>query len=163
MRPIARGSRKHGGDLGQLVSLDDRLALRVSRLWDDIAGHRLFPSKDQINQSLIGGDWANCALIDLHHHLEKSILIMVGDNLLPSPECTLDGRPLLKCPTGALLAIVASHLLELTETRAPLTLGGVASHLGTPILYRGALLPLAEDGMCMDGVLVAANYRKVGS
>jgi hypothetical protein len=26
-------------------------------------------------------------------------------------------------------------------------------------LYRGVLLPLAEDGVEMDAVLVAANYR----
>ncbi len=161
MRPIARRSRKHGGDLQRIVLLDDRLVLRVSRVWDDRAGHRLFPSKNQIDAALIGNDWANCALIEVHPDLEKSILIKVGDNLVPAPEFLLAGGPLLNCPSDALLGIVISHLADVVEKRAPLTVGGAALNLGNPILYRGALLPLAEDGFHIDAALVVANYRRV--
>jgi hypothetical protein len=161
LRPIGRGSR-NVGDL-RVPSLDDRLILRVSRLWDDIAGHRLFPSKNQIDDALIGNDWVNCALIEVHPDPEKSILIAVGDNLIPVFEFPLVGGPLLNCPCDALLGIVTSHLSHVLEARAPLTIGGAALHFCTPILYRGALLPFAEDGFHIDAALAVANYRSVGN
>jgi hypothetical protein len=36
---------------------------------------------------------------------------------------------------------------------------GVATHRSIGILYRGVLLPLSEDGVGIDGVLGATNYR----
>lgn len=163
MRPIGGRSRKYGCDFGRPVLLDDRLVLRVSRFWDDMAGHRLFPSKDQIDAALIGNDWVNCALVEVNPDLENSILIKVGDNLVPMVEFPLVGGPLLNCPCDALLGIVTAHLADLVETRAPLTVGGAALHLCTPILYRGALLPLADDGFHIDSALVVANSRRVDS
>jgi hypothetical protein len=36
---------------------------------------------------------------------------------------------------------------------------GEATLRGVPILYRGALLPLSDDGLAIDHVLGAANLR----
>lgn len=138
---------------------DDRLVLRILRHWDDAGANRLFPSKHQIDPSVIGDDWGNCALIDLHHRVERSTIVAVGDRLQPIPELPIEGNPLFKCPFNALLGVIAWRLPVVVDQRAPLSVTGVASHFGTPILYRGVLLPLAEDGVEMDAVLVAANHR----
>ena len=163
MRSLARGAGHVAGNRGTALLLDDRLVLRVSRHWNDLADYRLFPSRQQIDPWMMADDWANCALIELQSPLEESTLLAVGDKLLPEPGCELDGKPLCHCPCDALLGIVTAHLSDLIETRAPLTVGGAALHLCTPILYRGALLPLADDGSHIDSVLVAANYRRVSS
>ena len=138
---------------------DDRLVLRVVRHWDDAGANRLFPSKSQIDPWVIGDDWANCALIDLHQRVERSTIVAVGDKLQPTPGWPIDGKPLFKCPFNALLGVIVWRLPVVVDKRGPLSVRGVASHFGTPILYRGVLLPLAEDGVEMDAVLVAANYR----
>ena len=138
---------------------DNRLVLRVLRHWDDAGANRLFPSKSQIDPWVLGDDWANCALIDLHPRVERSTITAVGDKLQPVPELPIEGNPLFKCPFNALLGLVVWRLPVVVDRRAPLSVRGVATHFGLPILYRGVLLPLAEDGIEMDAVLVAANYR----
>jgi hypothetical protein len=44
-------------------------------------------------------------------------------------------------------------------SRCCLIVEGGATLRGVPILYRGALLPLSEDGDTIDHVLGAANHR----
>src|SRR5581483_5404010 len=75
----------HGSDdavnPGAMLLADNRLVLRVLRHWDDAGANRLFPSKSQIDPWVIGDDWANCALIDLHHRVERSTIVAVGSKL----------------------------------------------------------------------------------
>jgi hypothetical protein len=146
---------------GTALLLDDRLVGRVLRQWNDMAAHRLFPSRDQIESVVIGGDWSNCAFVELHPRPEESKFIVVGHDLLPIPGRPLDNSPLSDCPCDTVLGIVTSCLSDMVEKRAPLAVSGAALHLCAPVLYRGALLPLAEDGSHIDAVLVATNYRTV--
>jgi hypothetical protein len=126
-----------------------------------MAAHRLFPSINQIDPVMIGEDWANCALVELHSHIDKSKFVVVGHNLTPTPGRPLDSSPLFDCSCDAVLGIVTSYLSDLVDKRAPLVVSGAALHLCAPVLYRGALFPLAEDGFRIDAALVAVNYRRV--
>jgi hypothetical protein len=161
LRAVPRFFSDANPSRGTALLLDDRLIGRVLRHWDDMAAHRLFPSMNQIDPVMIGDDWSNCALVEIHSHLEKSRFVAVGRNLLPTPGRSLDSRPLLDCPCDAVLGIVTSYLSNLVDKRAPLVVSGSALHLCSPILYRCALFPLAEDGVHIDAALVAANYRRV--
>ena len=116
---------------------------------------------NQIDPVMIGDDWSNCALVEIHSRLEESKFVVVGDNLLPAPGRSLDSSPLLDCPGDAVLGIVTSYLSDLVNKRAPLTVTGAALHLCAPILYRSALFPLADDGVHIDAALVAVNHHRV--
>jgi len=55
--------------------------------------------------------------------------------------------------------VLLSHLPRVLSARCCLIIEGGATLGGAPILFRGALLPLSEDGMAIDHVLGAANHR----
>ena len=56
------------------------------------------------------------------------------------------------------LADAGSRSLPVWKSRS-LIVEGEATLRGVPILYRGALLPLSDDGVSIDHVLGAANHR----
>jgi hypothetical protein len=142
--------------------LDDRrLVSRMLRHWNELAPNQGFPSRGQVDPFLVGDDWANCMLIGLRPQMQKSTFVIVGGNLLPSPGRALEGRWIADCPSDTLLGMTLSRLADVLAERAPLVLRGAALHLGTPVLFRSVLLPLAEDGTQIDTVFGAANYRQV--
>ncbi len=122
---------------------DRRLVSRVLKHWNEMATGQQFPSKSQIDPWLVGDDWASCTLINIHQPLGQSTFLVVGDKLLPSPGRSLDGRRIADCPSDTLLGITLSFLSRVVATGRALTLGGTATHLDEPILYRSVLLPLA--------------------
>jgi hypothetical protein len=65
------------------------------------------------------------------------------------------------CPTDTLAGVLLSHLARVVVARRGLMIKGVATLRGTGILYRAVLLPLSEDGIAIDHVFGAANYRSL--
>ena len=70
----------------------------------------------------------------------KRHFVAVGENLAVA-----------LCPRDTLAGVLLSHLPRVLSVRRSLIV--------EPILYRGALLPLSEDGDTIDHVLGAANHR----
>jgi hypothetical protein len=60
---------------------------------------------------------------------------------------------------GTLAGLLLSHLPPVLSARRCLIVEGEATLRGVPILYRGALLPLSDDGIVIDHELGAANHR----
>jgi hypothetical protein len=63
------------------------------------------------------------------------------------------------CPPDTVLAIVLKHLSRCIADSAPLSIEGTASHRGAFVLFRSVLLPLADDGINIDGMFGVVNYR----
>jgi hypothetical protein len=63
------------------------------------------------------------------------------------------------CSKDALAGLLLSYLPRVLRARLCLTVEGQATHRDASILFRGALLPLSNDGVVIDHVLGAANYR----
>jgi hypothetical protein len=126
-----------------------RLVDRVLRLWKELAhdGGR-FPRRDQIEPSVLGEDWANCLVIAVHSPVQLSHFLDVGDNLSG-----------VRCPNDNLAGVLLSHLPEVLSERRCLMIEGRARLREVGILYRSALYPLSKDGVAIDHVLGAANYR----
>src|SRR6516165_9290249 len=120
---------------GQSLYDERRLVARVLRHWTEMATGRGFPSLTDIDP------W------------------MVGDDLLWAPGSELDGATIGRCPRNTLVGVMVSNLRLLVPERRGLIIEGQATHRGAAILYRGALLPLSEDGVVIDHVLGAANHR----
>jgi hypothetical protein len=141
--------------------LDERrLVSRVLRHWDERSSDR-FPGRSDIDPWLVGADWANCLLLALDPVLEQSRFVMVGDNLHPHASEVLDDKPITACPSDTFIHALLAHVPQCLNAKGPLSIAGNARHLGRPVLYRSVLLPLAEDGATIDGMLIAANYREM--
>jgi hypothetical protein len=97
---------------------------------------------------MVGEDWANCLLIAVQSPIELSHFTAVGENLAVA-----------LCPGDTLAGVLLSHLPWVVSSRCSLIVEGGATLRDVPILYRGALLPLSEDGGAIDHVLGAVNHR----
>jgi hypothetical protein len=109
-----------------------------------------FPRRDQIEPSVLGANWANCLVIPVQSPVELSYFVAVGFNL-----------SLAHCPHNSLPSVLLSHLPQVLSERRCLMIEGRATLRGSGILYRSALYPLSEDGVAIDHVLGAANYRRL--
>jgi hypothetical protein len=149
------------GEDAQIQSLHDerRLVARVLRHWTEMGTGRGFPRLIDIDPWMVGDDWTNCLLVAVRSPIEDSRFVVVGDNLLWAPGIELDGATIGRCPRNTPAGVMVSNLRLLVPERRGLIIEGQATHRGAAILYRGALLPLSEDGVLIDHVLGAANHR----
>jgi hypothetical protein len=125
-----------------------RLVDRVLRLWTEMARGQAFPRLDQIEPSKLGIDWANCLVIAVQSPVQLSYFVAVGANL-----------SFTFCPDDTLASVLLSHLPQVLSERRCLLIEGRARLCDIGILYRSALYPLSDDGIVIDHVLGAANYR----
>ena len=130
------------------VVFQRRLVDRVLKLWTEKAGGQRFPSRDQIEPSMLGVDWAHCLVIAVQSPVQLSYFVHVGKNL-----------PFARCPGDSLAGVLLSHLPQVLAKRRCLMIEGRATLRGCGILYRSALYPLSDDGTIIDHVLGAANWR----
>jgi len=125
-----------------------RLVDRVLRLWTEMTRGEGFPRRDQIDPSKLGVDWLNCLVIAVQAPVELSHFVAVGDNLR-----------FAHCPNDSLAGVLLSHLPQVLAERRCLMIEGRTRLRDIGILYRSALYPLSDDGIVIDHVLGAANYR----
>jgi hypothetical protein len=90
----------------------------------------------------------NCCVIAVGSPVHLSHHVAVGENLASA-----------HCPGDSLAEVLLSHLPHVLAERRCLIIEGRAMLRGSGVLYRSALLPLSEDGVAIDHVLGAANYR----
>src|ERR1700757_1028710 len=125
-----------------------RLVGRMLRHWKDMVHERGLPRLDEVDPWMLGDAWANCILIAVEAPIELSHFIAVGENL---------GVAL--CPADTLAEVLLSHLPSVLSERRCLIVEGGATLRGVSILHRSVLLPLSADGVTIDHVLGATNYR----
>ena len=138
-------------DIIKVLFFRRRLIDRVLRLWIETARNQEFPRRDQIEPAMLGGDWANCFVIAAQSPVELSYFVAIGENL-----------SFVHCPSDSLTGVLLSHLPQVVSERRCLMIEGRAARRDIAVLYRSALYPLSEDGVAIDHVLGAANYRPIG-
>ncbi len=142
-------------------SREQRLVLRVLAQWRSLCRDGALPRRAQIDPQLFGQDWANCLLIDVDPRLERSRFAYVGEHLRDPSWPTLDRQSLAECQESTLLYVATTYASRVLAKGVPISTGGVGIHQGDPIVYRSILLPLAESGQRIDGMLGAANFREI--
>jgi hypothetical protein len=130
------------------VVFQRRLVDRLLRLWKEMAHREPFPRRDQIEPAMLGVDWLNCLVIAVKSPVRLSTFVYVGENL-----------SFTRCPDEILAGVLLSHLPQVLSERRCLMIEGITRLRYLDILYRSALYPLSEDGIAIDHVLGAANYR----
>jgi hypothetical protein len=131
-----------------MVLFKRRLVDRVLRVWLAYVREGRFPRREQIEFSMIGEDKANCLVIAVQSPVEYSHFVSIGENL-----------SFAHCPNDSLAGVLLSHLPQVLSERRCLMIEGRATLRDIGVLYRSALYPLSEDGVAIDHVLGAANYR----
>jgi hypothetical protein len=142
-------------------SREQRLVLRVLAHWRSLCQGGALPRRSQIDPQLFGQDWANCLLVDIDPKLERSRFAAVGENLRDPNWPTLDRQSLAECQESTLLYVATSYAARVIAKGVPISTGGVGLHQGQPVVYRSILLPLAESGGRIDGMLGATNFREI--
>jgi hypothetical protein len=137
---------------------EQRLVSRVLRHWVERSAGKRFPSKDDIDFSILGDDRRNCMLVRIDPELERSSFVDIGENLFDQAE-SLKDSPIAACPRGTLLGVTLRYLSRFRPDGGPLSVTGSAPHLGEPVLFRSVLLPLGNDGASIDHILGAVNFR----
>jgi hypothetical protein len=127
-----------------------RLVWRVLRHWTEVADRGRFPRRDEIDPWILSEDGANCLLIAVEAPIELSHFVAVGVNLAVA-----------LCPTDTLAGVLLSRVPRVVSARRGLIIEGGATLRDMGILYRSVLLPLSDDGIEIDHVLGAANYRSL--
>jgi hypothetical protein len=127
-----------------------RLVWRVLRRWKEIAESGRLPLRDEVDPWLQGEDGANCLLIAVESPIELSHFVVVGVNLAVA-----------LCSTDSLAGLLLSRSPRVASARRGLMIEGGATLRGADILYRSVLLPLSNNGVAIDHVLGATNYRPV--
>ena len=130
------------------VVFQRRLVDRVLRLWTEMARGQGIPRLDQIEPARLGVDWLNCLVIAVKSPVRLSTFVYVGENL-----------SFTRCPDDSLAGVLLSHLPQVLSERRCLMIEGSARLRDIGVLYRSALFPLSDDGIVIDHVLGAANYR----
>jgi hypothetical protein len=131
-----------------MVLFKRRLVDRVLRVWLAYVREGRFPRREQIEFSMIGEDKANCLVIAVQSPVEYSHFVSIGENL-----------SFAHCPNDSLAGVLLSHLPQVLSEHRCLMIEGRATLRDIGVLYRSALYPLSEDGVAIDHVLGAANYR----
>ena len=155
IRVLLRAARTFGGmqqspktDPSSPRQNERRLVERVLRHWTQAAAGKRFPRRNEIDPWMVGDDWANCVIIAVQSPVQLSHFVVAGENLAVA-----------LCATDTLAGLLLSHLPPVLSVRRCLMVEGEATLRGVPILYRGVLLPLSDDGFAIDHVLGAANLR----
>jgi len=107
-----------------------------------------FPRRDQIEASVLGVDWANCLIIAVQSPVRVSYFAHIGENLSSA-----------HYPDHSLAGILLSHVPQVLSTRRCLMIEGRATLRECRVVYRSALYPLSDDGIAIDHLLGAANWR----
>jgi hypothetical protein len=138
-----------------------RLTDRILANWIGITEEKRLPRPAEITRGVFGSDWSRCALIKLDPVPAKSRLVYLGEDVPSTQEAMTEPEILADMVEDALLRRVAEKIPAVISKPGPITLGG-ACVIGAEIrLYRSILLPVSEDGVIIDHVLVAISYRDV--
>lgn len=142
--------------------MERRLVLRVLEYWRSISTNDSFPARDRIDPSKIPDLWPHCILVDAAGKEADPEIVYVGEGFEDAAAGDLTRKRISELPSNVLASEALSFLFEVLDKRAPVSRGGqfLDCH-GTHILFRSIILPLANDGATIDGLLCAANCRKV--
>lgn len=139
---------------------ESRLVLRVLEIWREAHGENDLPLTGSIAIADFGLDAPHVFVLDVEAPADPQFSVI-------GPAVSVAGWPgseaplLATCPDDSVLAQVAQHWREIVERRVPVTRGGIGVNEGTPILYRGILMPLIDEKQRVCRVIGAANWRAV--
>lgn len=138
-----------------------RMQVHAYNLWSGLLGTRDFPSIGQLDLAALPDFAPSAVLIDFTGEDRTPRLTHIGHRLADQAGIDTAPRPLDSVPEGTLLSRFTDHAAEIFANRAPIGFeADFETPAGTTMLYRGILLPFAEDGSTITQILGVINWKE---
>jgi hypothetical protein len=135
-----------------------RLVHRLLIHWRELAPEEVLPPRARVNPDEIGDMWRYCFTLDIG--AVAAVFAHLGEAHVAHLGFDLTGKPAAAAKKGTLLGNALDRLDDVLLRRIPITRQGTFTGAdGMPVPYRSILLPLADDGNEINGILGAANCR----
>ncbi|MFZ0693055.1 MAG: PAS domain-containing protein [Alphaproteobacteria bacterium] len=142
--------------------MERRLVIRLLKYWRSLSDGERLPAQSNIDPHAIPDMWPNCAVLYVAGKEIDPEFSYVGTALSQAAGIELAGRKLSQTPADTLVSNGFSYFGQVLVKKVPITFGGeFVSPRGLKVLYRSIIMPLANDGERINGLLGAANCREV--
>ena len=142
--------------------IERRLVLRLLGHWRGLCGERKMPAFSEFNPTDIPDIWPHSFLLENTGTERGYIFRAVGDQMDSLPSGSLVGQPVTAAPADTLPSLALAYLDEMLDKGVPVSRGGEFSDSsGSRVLYRSVLLPIGDEANAIQGILGAANCRKL--
>lgn len=139
-----------------------RMQLRAHALWASLRGEQTLPPIAALDIGAASEFSSHAVLLDFSSGIENPALAHLGDAL--AGEC---GDPasihrLSDAPENSLLARIAENYVRILALQSPVGFEAeFASRAGHTMLYRGMLLPFADEVGAISHVLGVINWKEL--
>jgi hypothetical protein len=138
-----------------------RMQVHAYNLWAGLLGSRDFPRIGQLDLAALPDFAPSAVLIDFTGADGTPQLTHIGQRLADQAGIDTAPRPLGAVPAGTLLSRFTDHAGEIFANQAPIGFeADFETPSGTTMLYRGILLPFAEDGTAITQILGVINWKE---
>lgn len=144
------------------ISTDERrMHVRAYNFWASMLGGRTFPPIDALDPGGHPDFGPNSVLLDFTQGIETPRIAWIGAVLAQECDVREGIETLGEVTPCSLLTRITDHYLQILSNQAPIGFEAeFVNHRGTPMLYRGILLPFAGDD-CAIGYLYGVINGKV--
>lgn len=139
-----------------------RMQVRAYNYWAGLLGNHTFPPVTTLLAGAYPDFAENAVLLHFDDGIENPAIAFVGGKL--AAECGTESsiERLSQVPGRSLLSRITDHYMQIIANQAPIGFEAefVNQH-GRTILYRGILLPFSSDGLQIDYIMGAINWKEL--
>ncbi|MCW1431748.1 hypothetical protein [Novosphingobium sp. JCM 18896] len=139
-----------------------RMQVRAYNFWASMLDDRTFPSVSQLDLDNLPDFGPNSVLLDFTDGIENPGIRFLGAKL--AEECDAEGpiTHLADVPRRSLLSRITDHYMQILANQAPIGFEAeFVNQRGATILYRGILLPFADNEDAIDHIYGAINWKEL--
>ena len=122
---------------------------------------RRCPTRREVEERQIGDFWSNAFLIDTSGVPSSYKFRQCGKVLSQSMPGGLDDQPVSALPVEHADNAIDMCRAAVSARKPVASTDALFDYRGNEILYRMILLPLSDDGIVVNALLGAANYKQV--
>lgn len=139
-----------------------RMQVRAYNYWAGLLGNRTLPPVQALLDGIYPDFADNAVLLHFDEGLDDPAITFVGAKL--ATECGTEQsiKRLSQVPGRSLLSRITDHYMQILANQAPIGFEAefVNQH-GYTILYRGILLPFSSNGLEIDYIMGAINWKEL--
>lgn len=139
-----------------------RMQVRAYNHWSSLLGRGPLPPIQDLNSAELPGFAENAVVLDFSTGIENPAIRMLGEKL--ADECGADHRikRLGDVPAHSLLSRITDRYRQVLANRAPVGFEAECiNQRGHAVVYRGILLPFANDGEAIQQIMGVINWKEL--
>ena len=139
-----------------------RMQVRAYNFWAAMLDDRAFPSVSQLDADNLPDFGPHSVLLDFTGGIDNPGIRFLGAKL--AEECGAEGTitSLADVPRRSLLSRITDHYMQILANQAPIGFEAeFVNQRGATILYRGILLPFADNEETIDHIYGVINWKEL--